>query len=87
MKDSMWLEFKELINSIPYNGKDINLIKPTNISYLNAQDDSSDYHIKIIDHKKQNDIAPIEYLRKTISNIIIHREKGESQKRIRTKYS
>jgi len=77
LDDSIWLDFDDLIVNIPFIELDQGFSYLINNKFLENQDDSFYYFIKIIDYKKPGDISPISFEYDIIKAILLNDRKKE----------
>ncbi len=85
VEDSVWVKFKEVLLETPL--KDVNdhtSFLKTNSS-IEVSDDEHIYFIKIFDYKLIGEIAPLEFIRKNVVDIIINKRKIELKKELEKK--
>ncbi len=79
--DSTWIKKENLIEKIPlFNDNEKQLLKKSN--FVQLQDSIGVYLVKIKDVLTINDIAPLEYVKPTIKQIILNRRKLELIKKL-----
>lgn len=84
LNDSLWIQTSQIVNKIPAvnseNKKE--LLKKSN--FIQLKDSLDLYLVQIKDVLFQNDIAPLEYVKPTIDQIIINKRKLELIKKLET---
>ena len=82
LNDSIWIKLSEAVNKIPViNLENRNqLLKKSN--FIQLKDSLGVYLMRIQDVLERNDIAPLEYVKPTIDQIVINKRKLELIKQI-----
>lgn len=82
LNDSVWIKFDQVLNKIPILKKQdkIKLLKERN--FIQLRDSTGVYLVLIKDFLRRKEIAPIEYIKPTIRQIILNKRKLELIKKI-----
>lgn len=82
LNDSVWIKFDQVLNKIPILKKQdkIKLLKERN--FIQLKDSTGVYLVLIKDLLRRKEIAPIEYIKPTIRQIILNKRKLELIKKI-----
>ena len=84
LNDSIWIQVSQILNKIPVvtgaNKKE--LLKKSN--FIQLKDSLDLYLMQVNDVLDQNDIAPLQYVKPTIDQIIINKRKLELIKQLET---
>ncbi len=82
LNDSIWIKLSEAVNKIPVINLDNRnqLLKKSN--FIQLKDSLGVYLMRIQDVLERNDIAPLEYVKPTIDQIVINKRKLELIKQI-----
>ncbi|WP_317128671.1 peptidyl-prolyl cis-trans isomerase [Subsaximicrobium wynnwilliamsii] len=77
LKDSLWVKKTQMVDRIPVLNAEnkSELLKKTN--YIQLKDSLNLYLMQIKDVLSQNDLAPLEYVRPTIKQIVVNKRKLE----------
>jgi hypothetical protein len=77
LKDSLWVKKTQMVDRIPVLNAEnkSELLKKTN--YIQLKDSLNLYLVQIKDVLLQNDLAPLEYVRPTIKQIVVNKRKLE----------
>ncbi|APY07516.1 peptidylprolyl isomerase [Winogradskyella sp. J14-2] len=82
LNDSIWVKFSQVVDKVPVvtqESKD-QLLKKSN--FLQLKDSINLYLMHVNDIRKQNDYAPLEYVNKSIKQIVINKRKLELIKQL-----
>lgn len=82
LNDSIWVKFSQVVDKVPVvtqESKD-QLLKKTN--FLQLKDSINLYLMQVNDIRLQNDYAPLEYVNKSIKQIVINKRKLELIKQL-----
>ncbi|WP_366125105.1 peptidyl-prolyl cis-trans isomerase [uncultured Winogradskyella sp.] len=82
LNDSIWIKFSEVAEKIPVvtvENKN-QLLKKSN--YIQLKDSLNLYLMQVIDVRLQNDYAPLDYVNKSIKQIVINKRKLELIKQL-----
>lgn len=82
LNDSLWVKFSQVVDKVPVvtqESKD-QLLKKSN--FLQLKDSINLYLMHVNDIRLQNDYAPIEYVNKSIKQIVINKRKLELIKQL-----
>jgi len=82
LNDSIWVKFSQVVDKVPVvtqESKD-QLLKKSN--FLQLKDSINLYLMHVNDIRLQNDYAPLEYVSKTIKQIVINKRKLELIKQL-----
>ena len=84
LNDSLWVQVSQIVNKIPAIDSDQKkeLLKKSN--FIQFKDSLDLYLMQIKDVLNQNDIAPLDYVKPTIDQIIINKRKLELIKKLET---
>jgi hypothetical protein len=78
LSDTTWKSFDELISGTPWQTEITNPIQALKTqTYFETSDQSNVYLLKINDYKILNQTSPLQYVEKTIRDIIINKRKIE----------
>ncbi len=82
LNDSVWIKFDQVLNKIPILKKQdkIKLLRERN--FIQLKDSTGVYLVLIKDLLRRKEIAPIEYIKPTIRQIILNKRKLELIKKI-----
>ncbi|MFP4846382.1 peptidyl-prolyl cis-trans isomerase [Winogradskyella sp. PE311] len=82
LNDSLWIKYNKLVEKIPVITSDNKnqLLKKTN--FLQLKDSLNLYLMQVNDVRLQNDYAPINYVSKSIKQIVINKRKLELIKQL-----
>lgn len=82
LNDSIWIKLSEAVNKIPVVNLDnrSELLKKSN--FIQLKDSLGVYLMRIQDVLNRNDIAPLEYVKPTIDQIVINKRKLEIIKQL-----
>lgn len=78
--DSTWIEYADVLRLLPMLQNDFKSIRQN--SYLEKEDESDLYLIRVKDKMDRNNMAPINYVVPTIKQMILHTRKLELLKKI-----
>ncbi|WP_462252956.1 peptidyl-prolyl cis-trans isomerase [Ekhidna sp.] len=85
VEDSVWVKFDEVLMETPL--KEVNdktgFLKAN--SYIEVSDEDYIYFLKIFEYKLVGEIAPLEFIQESISNIIINKRKIALKKELEKK--
>jgi len=75
LDDSVWVDFTEVISATPFE----DIISESKIlssrDYLENQDSTYLYFLKILEYKMVDEVSPLEFVQEDIRNIIINKRK------------
>ncbi len=83
--DSTWINFDEIIKDTPLSSIENKIHFIMNNKYYETSDDTYFYTLKINDYKISNEIAPLEWVKDDIKNIIINKRKVALAKELEDK--
>ncbi len=82
LNDSVWIKLDQLLSKIPVLRKQDKTKFLKKGKYIQLRDSTGVYMVKVKDVLKHNEIAPLEYIKPTIRQIILNRRKLELIKKI-----
>ncbi|TSE06061.1 MULTISPECIES: peptidyl-prolyl cis-trans isomerase [Aquimarina] len=82
LNDSVWIKLEQVFSKIPVLRKQEKTKFLKEGKYIQLRDSTGVYMVKIKDVLKHNEIAPLEYIKPTIRQIILNRRKLELIKKI-----
>ncbi len=82
LNDSAWIKLDQVLSKIPILKKQDRAKLLKSGKYMQLRDSTGVYMVKIKDVLKRNEIAPIEYIKPTIRQIILNKRKLELIKKI-----
>ena len=74
MNDSIWISFMDLVTRVPLQTYNQEQFLRSN-EYVEIEDSTAVYFIHLLDFKMTDNYSPLEYVRPTIKNIILHQRK------------
>lgn len=74
MNDSTWIAFMDLVNRVPLQTYNQEQFLRSN-EHVEIEDSTAVYFIHLLDFKMTDSYSPLEYVRPTIKNIILHQRK------------
>ncbi|MCT4629788.1 peptidyl-prolyl cis-trans isomerase [Winogradskyella sp.] len=82
LNDSLWVKFNQVVDKVPVIKQETKdqLLKKTN--FLQLKDSINLYLMRVNDIRLQNDYAPLEYVNKSIKQIVINKRKLELIKQL-----
>lgn len=80
LNDSVWVKKDVLLAELPILKESVNELNKTR--FIELQDSIGVYLLKVEDRLERNDIAPLEYIRPTIKQILLNAQKLELVKRL-----
>jgi hypothetical protein len=82
LNDSIWIKYSQVVDKIPVVSLENKnqLLKKTN--FLQLKDSLNLYLVQVNDVRLQNDYAPLEYVNKSIQQIVINKRKLELIKQL-----
>lgn len=82
LNDSTWVKLDQVMGKIPILKKQDKTKLLKNGKYMQLRDSTGVYMVKIEDVLRRNEIAPLEYIKPTIRQIILNKRKLELIKKI-----
>ena len=82
LNDSIWVKYSQVVDKVPVVTQESKeqLLKKSN--FLQLKDSINLYLMHVNDIRLQNDYAPLEYVSKTIKQIVINKRKLELIKQL-----
>jgi len=80
--DSTWYNVEDLEVELPMNKLKLNKSKLNSMQQF--YDDGHEYFVKVLAKKDKGSIPPLNYLENRLRELIIHRRKGESLKKLKS---
>ncbi|WP_103070325.1 peptidylprolyl isomerase [Aquimarina sediminis] len=80
--DSIWIKFNQVLSKIPVLKKQDKTKLLKNGKYIQLRDSTGVYIVKIKEVLSHNEVAPLEYVKPTIRQIILNKRKLELIKKI-----
>ena len=81
LNDSIWVRASQVIDKLPVFGTEDRQLLLKKSNYIQRKDSLDLYLVQVENVKLKNDLAPLEYVRPTINQIIINKRKLELVKK------